>query len=172
MVIYCFSFFLIYTNILVTIATFGVEINNSSINSKNNSTFYSSFNSYVLSYPKGYGSYLTQNSSTFHKNDTILLYLEPIGFSYKPIKDSTGNTLFLINFGIDVLISNNNGDLLERIENIATKEIVSYHKNKEVYLIIEFKPQNLKSGKYYFQYFISDKNSGKNFEVVKDIIIL
>ncbi|MGI0051603.1 MAG: hypothetical protein ACRD8K_07695 [Nitrososphaeraceae archaeon] len=172
MVIYSFSFFFINTIVLVNIDTFGIEVNNSSINNTGNSTFYSFFDSYILSYPEGYGSYQTQNSSTFHKNDTILLYLEPVGFSYKPIKDSTGTTFFLINFGIDVIISNKNGELLERIENIATKEIISHHKNKEVYLIIEFKPQNLISGKYYFQYFISDKNSGKNFEVVKDIIIL
>ena len=64
MVIYSFSFFLIYTNVLVTTDIFGIEIKNSSINNKDDVPFYSFFDSYILSYPEGYGSYQTHNSST------------------------------------------------------------------------------------------------------------
>ena len=168
--ILCLAFTTAYSHLLINIDIFGLEKNNMTKDKYNETNFSSAFDSFVSSIPQGYGSYEIEKSNIFQKNDTIILYVEPVGFKHQ-LKEFKDGKLFIMNFTVDLLISNANGELLERIEKIPTKEVISHHENKEVYIIIEFRPYDLISGKYYLQYFITDKNSGKSFEIVKDILI-
>src|SRR6478609_8237019 len=62
--------------------------------------FHSAFDIFVVpGSVKGYGMYQSHNSSIFKPGEEILLYIEPVGYSYKP----TGS-LFLMNFTADVVV--------------------------------------------------------------------
>ena len=141
-------------------------------NNKNNQpTFHSQFNTYVVSDPSGYGSYQPLKSLVFKPNQTLILYIEPIDFVYKDIiyKNYTRN---LMNFSTDILISDANSSLISKTENIHIGELISFHKNKEVFLTIKLKfPSSFPEGKYFIQYFINDEISGKSFEIIKNVVI-
>jgi hypothetical protein len=73
-----------------------------------NNTFHSAFDTFVVpGSVDGYGIYHSHNSSIFKPGEKIVLYMEPVGYSYKPI-----GSLFLMNFTGDVLISDKAGHVL------------------------------------------------------------
>ena len=77
-----------------------------------------------------------------------------------------------MNFSADVLISNKEGKVMASGENIPLKEIISRYENTELYLILAINQKvPFPPGEYIIQYFITDQNSGKNFEIVKNIKI-
>ena len=77
-----------------------------------NGTFASSLDLYVV--PEsvgGYGVYEKRLSNTFAPGEDIVLYSEPIGFSYKPIVSNLTNdeTQYLMNFTADLVITDTEG---------------------------------------------------------------
>ena len=49
-------------------------------------TFHSAFDTFVVpGSVDGYGIYQSHNSSIFKPGEKIVLYMEPVGYSYKPI---------------------------------------------------------------------------------------
>ncbi len=138
----------------------------------NKTGFHSEFDSYVDSEPYGYGAYDVHQTNLFNRGDTLLLYVEPAGFSHKRLVSEKNDTLYSMNFTADVLVSNNGGKLIASKENIPIREIVSHHKNTELYLTLAINQTiPFPTGDYTFQYFITDQNSGKNFKIVKDVRI-
>jgi hypothetical protein len=142
-------------------------------NNKNNeTTFHSQFNTYVVSDPSGYGSYQPLESFVFKPNQTLILYIEPANFGYKDFIHKN-YTQHLMNFSADILISDENYKLISKRENIHIDELISFHKNKEVFLTIKLElPSSFPEGRYIMQYFINDEISHKNFEINKNVVIL
>ena len=141
-------------------------------NNKNNeTTFHSQFNTYVVSDPSGYGSYQPLKSLLFKPNQTLILYIEPANFGYKEFIYKN-YTQYLMNFSADILISDANYKSISKTENIHIDELISFHKNKEVFLTIKLEfPSSFPEGKYFIQYFINDGISGKSFEIIKNVVI-
>jgi hypothetical protein len=87
----------------------------------NNTAFSSRFNAFIEEgTPLGYGIYREHiPSNVFRPGETILLYLEPVGYGHKPIPASssqdgsgdndTTSTLYLTNITADYIISDPNG---------------------------------------------------------------
>ena len=138
----------------------------------NNSTFYPAMAIFVSSEPVGFGIYDKDSLSIFSPGETIITYIEPVGFAYKNITDINGKPLYSINFGASFTISSPDGTMLGGQENVPIGGIVSHHMNKEVFIpysITQSIP--FPAGDYVVTYKITDKNSDKSFNFEKNITI-
>lgn len=129
------------------------------VKQNNLKTFHSAFNTFAVpGSVNGYGIYQTHNSSIFKPGEKISLYIEPVGYSYKP----TGS-LFLMNF---------TGDILTGFQNLPLSTIISHYKNKELTLTVSLTQHNpFPPGDYVLKYTIHDVPSGNSFDIVKNIRI-
>ncbi|HZC48131.1 MAG TPA: hypothetical protein VE244_03615 [Nitrososphaeraceae archaeon] len=89
-------------------------------------TFRSAFDTFVSSESGGYGIYEDRKSNVFKPGETILLYVEPLGYTYGTVTDEDSNTLYTMNFTLDFIISNKNGNILGGQEDLPVSNIV-YH---------------------------------------------
>jgi hypothetical protein len=135
-------------------------------------TFRSAFDTFVSSEPGGYGIYEDRKSNVFKPGETFLLYVEPLGYTYGTVTDEDGNTLYTMNFALDFIISDKNGNVLGGQEDIPVSNIVSYHQNKELNLDISIDQSSpFPPGDYIITYRITDENSGKSFDIRKDVAV-
>jgi hypothetical protein len=143
----------------------------------NMNKFHSAFDTFVVPESTGgYGVYEEHLSNTFKPGEKIVLYIEPVGFSYQPIESAatTNNkTLYLMNFTADVVISNKSGQILAGFQNLPISQIVSHYKNKELNLVVSLSQSNpFPPGDYILKYIIHDKPSGNSFDITKNIKII
>ena len=135
-------------------------------------TFRSAFDTFVSSESGGYGIYEERKSNVFKPGETFLLYVEPIGYTYGTVTDEDGNTLYTMNFTLDFLISDKNGTVLTGQKDIPISNLVSHHQNKELILDISIDQSSpFPPGDYVITYRITDKNSGKSFDITKDVSV-
>jgi hypothetical protein len=135
-------------------------------------TFRSAFDTFVSSEPGGYGIYEERKSNVFEQGETFLLYVEPVGYAYGTVTDEDGNTLYTMNFTLDFIISDRNGNILGGQEGLPVSNIVSYHQNKELNLDISIDQSSpFPPGDYVITYRITDENSGKSFDIRKDVTV-
>ena len=136
------------------------------------SGFYSNKDLFVTTEPNGFGIYEEKNSTSYSPGESIVLYIEPVGFEYNNITDEDGTPLFSIDFGASFLITSSNGTILGGQENIPIGNIISHNQNKEVFIpftVTQSVP--FPTGDYIIIYKITDENSGKSFELNKNITI-
>jgi hypothetical protein len=137
-----------------------------------NQTFRSAFDTFVSSEPGGYGMYEDRKSNVFKPGETFLLYVEPVGYAYGTVIDEDGSRLFTMNFTLDFLISDKNGTVLAGQEEIPISSLVSHHQNKELFFDISIDQSSpFPTGDYVITYRITDKNSGKSFDITKDVTV-
>lgn len=135
-------------------------------------TFHPEIETFVNSIPQGFGIYDKRATSIFAPGEDILLYIEPTGFSYGTTTDNRNNTLYSINFVADFAISDINGNVLTEQKGIPVNEITSHHQNKEIFIpftITQTSP--FPQGNYVITYTIHDENSGKSFNIDKEILV-
>jgi hypothetical protein len=128
----------------------------------------------------GYGVYEERNN-IFAPGETIVLYVEPVGFAHEQIIDERGNsnnntTLYLMNMTADYEIAAANGTELELqlIEDVQDlRNITSHRPNTEMFLTLTLTPeiQPLPIGTYVITYYLTDEISGERFQLEKDITI-
>jgi hypothetical protein len=128
----------------------------------------------------GYGVYEERNN-IFAPGETIVLYVEPVGFAHEQIIDERGNsnnntTLYLMNMTADYEIAAANGTELELqlIEDVQDlRNITSHRPNTEMFLTLTLTPeiQPLPIGTYVITYYLTDEISGESFQLEKDITI-
>ena len=122
----------------------------------------------------GYGVYEEHISNTFSPGEDIVLYVEPVGFSYEPIAPTAPNneTLHLMNFTADIVITDSEGNILGGFQDLPISEIVSHHQNKEVNLVITLsQSEPFPEGNYELLYTVHDVPSGNTLEIAKDVTI-
>ena len=128
----------------------------------------------------GYGVY-EERSNIFAPGETIVLYVEPVGFAHKQIIDeergsNNSTMLYLMNMTSDYNIAAANGTEIE-IQLIEDKQglrnITSHRPNTEMYLTLTLTPevQPLPIGSYIITYSVTDEISGESFELEKDITV-
>jgi hypothetical protein len=134
-----------------------------------NSTFASALDLFVVpDSTGGYGVYEEHLPNTFSPGEDIVLYVEPVGFSHEPVEPilSNNETLYLMNFTADVIISDTKGNILGGFEDLPVSQIVSHHQNKEINLVITLsQSQPFPPGDYRLLYTINDEPSGNSFEL-------
>ena len=136
------------------------------------SGFYSNKDLFVTTEPNGFGIYEEKNSTSYSPGESIILYIEPVGFEYNNITDEDGTPLFSIDFGASFLITSSNGTVIGGQENVPIGNIISHNQNKEVFIpftVTQSVP--FPTGDYIIIYKITDENSGKSFELNKNITI-
>jgi hypothetical protein len=147
----------------------------------NQTEFNATFSTFVEPFSAaGYGVY-EERSNIFAPGETIVLYVEPVGFAHKQVIDeergSNNNTLlYLMNMTSNYKIAAANGTELELqlIEDEqGLRNITSHRPNTEMYLTLTLTPevQPLPVGSYVITYSVIDEISGESFELEKDITV-
>jgi hypothetical protein len=147
----------------------------------NQTEFNATFSTFVEPFSAaGYGVY-EGRSNIFAPGETIVLYVEPVGFAHKQVIDeergSNNRTLlYLMNMTSDYKIAAANGTELELqlIEDEQSlRNITSHRPNTEMYLTLTLTPevQPLPVGSYVITYSVTDEISGESFELEKDITV-
>ena len=163
-----FIIIIVAANMIATSSYVVVHAQTLATTKQNDSTFHSGFDTFVVpGSVNGYGIYEPHNSNSFKPGEKISLYVEPIGFSYKPLQ-----SLHLMNFTADLLVSDKAGHVLTGFQNLPISTIISHHKNKELTLSVSMTQTSpFPLGDYVLKYIIHDAVSGNSFSIVKDIKI-
>jgi hypothetical protein len=131
----------------------------------------------------GYGMYREHvPANVFRPGETMLLYVEPVGFGHQPITDAstqdggnstaTSRTLYLINMTVDIIISDSSGSQLQTIEDLPVASFISHRQNTEFSLELTLSQEEpFPVGDYIITYVINDEVSGQSFQIDKRITI-
>jgi hypothetical protein len=142
----------------------------------NQTEFNATFSTFVEPFSAaGYGVY-EERSNVFAPGETIVLYVEPVGFAHRQIIDEEGgnnNTLYFMNMTADYEIAAANGTKLQLIEDVQAGSITSHRPNTEMPLTLTITPevQPLPIGDYIITYSVTDDVSGESFELKKEITV-
>ena len=116
--------------------------------------------------------YQERGSNVFQPGETMVLYIEPVGFKYNNLTDDQGKSLYSINFDASFTIYDKDGNAVSEPVNTPISSIISHYKNKEVFIpftITQSSP--FPPGEYSIKYSIMDENSGNVFDLDKNITI-
>jgi cytochrome c biogenesis factor len=141
----------------------------------NQTEFNATFSTFVEPFSAaGYGVY-EERSNVFAPGETIVLYVEPVGFAHRQIDEEGGNnnTLYFMNMTADYEISAANGTELQLIEDVQAGSITSHRPNTEMPLTLTITPevQPLPIGDYIITYSVTDEVSGESFDLEKEITV-
>jgi hypothetical protein len=148
----------------------------------NNTGFNSQFDVFVAEGSHlGYGLYREHvPAKVFRPGETIVLYVEPVGFGHEPIitlngsnDDADGSrTLYLINMTADYIISGSDGTVLATIEDLPAASLISHRKNTEFSLTLTLSQEEpFPVGDYIISYVVHDHVSGQSFQIDRGITI-
>lgn len=152
----------------------------------NNTTFTSQFDVFVEEGTHlGYGVYREHlPANVFRPGETIVLYVEPVGFGHQPITDAssssldegnsstTTRTLYLINTTADIILSDSSGNELATIEDLPAANLVSHRQNTEFSLTLTLSQEEpFPVGDYIVSYVVHDEVTGNRFQIDKTITI-
>ena len=143
----------------------------------NQTEFNTTFSTFVEPFSAaGYGVY-EERSNVFAPGETIVLYVEPVGFAHEQVIDEEGNnnnTLYLMNITADYKIASANGTELQLIEDMPpVVNITSHRQNTEMFLTLTLTQdvQSLPTDNYVITYSVTDEISGESFELEKEITV-
>jgi hypothetical protein len=150
----------------------------------NNTAFRSQFDVFVA---EGtviiYGVYREHvPANVFRPGETMVLYVEPVGFGHQPIADTTnqdlGNSsattrnLYLINLTADIIISDSAGTELQTIDDLPIANLISHRQSTEIPMTLTLSQEvPFDVGDYIITYIINDEVSGQSFQIDKRITI-
>jgi hypothetical protein len=136
----------------------------------NQTEFNATFNTFVKPLSAiGYGVYQV-HGNVFRPGETIVLYVEPVGFGYNQIPDGNGSALYLMNMTADYVIAGSNGTELQTIEDVPVGSIISHRANTELFLELTLsQARPFPVGDYNIKYTITDEVSDKSFQLEKQI---
>jgi hypothetical protein len=138
----------------------------------NHTTFHSGFDTFIQEdSDRGYGMYVT-HPAVFKPGETIVMYIEPVGYGFKPVIDEQGNTLNQINLTANITVAGSNGTELASIPDIPAGLLNSHNKNTEMYLTLKvIQSSPFPVGDYKITYTVKDGSTGKSFQIVKPVKI-
>jgi hypothetical protein len=141
----------------------------------NQTEFNATFSTFIEPFSAaGYGVYEERNN-VFAPGETIVLYVEPVGFDHRQVLDEEGNntTLYLINMTADYEIVSANGTELQLLEDVPVGSITSHRPNTELFLTLTLTQdvQSFPTGNYIITYSVTDEVSGESFQLEKEIIV-
>src|SRR5215208_7164800 len=149
----------------------------------NNTAFTSQFDVFIAEGSNsGYGIYREHlPANVFRPGETMVLYVEPVGFGRQPIADISsqdgGNirpprSLYLINMTADYITSDSTGSELQTLEDLPAASLISHRQNTEFPLTLTLSgEQPFPVGDYIITYVITDEVSGQSFQIEKRITI-
>jgi hypothetical protein len=143
----------------------------------NQTEFNATFSTFIEPFSAaGYGVY-EERSNVFAPGETIVLYVEPVGFDHRQVLDdeegNTTTTLYLINMTADYEIDSVNGTELQLLEDVPVGSITSHRPNTELFLTLTLTQdvQSFPTGNYIITYSVTDEVSGESFQLEKEITV-
>jgi hypothetical protein len=136
----------------------------------------------------GYGIYREHvPANVFRPGETIVLYVEPVGYGHQPITDRTTNqedgrnssnsatsnaTLYLMNMTADYIISDSSGSELQTIKDVPVGNLISHRHNLELFLTLTLRQDApFPVGEYVVSYVVHDQVTGQSFQLDRRITI-
>ena len=113
---------------------------------------------FVTVKPEVYGAYDERTSNVFKAGEPIITYVEPVGYTWKPV----GNGEFQFGVVTDFVIRSRNGKVLGGQEKFLTFSQRSRYKVQELMLNITLTLSDAFPGDYVVAYTIHDLNSDKS----------
>ena len=162
----------------------------------NNTAFASQFDVFIAEGSDlGYGIYREHApANVFRPGETIVLYVEPVGYGHQPIIDSTAinqeggsgsstgggssssgtsdTTLYLMNMTADYIISDSTGSELQTSEDVPVGNLISHRQNLELFLTLNLRQdQPFPVGDYLVTYIVHDQVTRQSFQLDRRITI-
>jgi hypothetical protein len=137
----------------------------------NQTDFQSAFDTFIIpGSSEGYGLYDQHRpDNVFRPGETMVLYIEPVGFTHRKVTDENGKTLYEIKLIPSVTIFSQATNQSQTL-NIAPFDLRSHNKNTEFDLTITVRQETpFPSGNYKLAYDVTDAFSGKSFEIIKNV---
>jgi hypothetical protein len=103
----------------------------------------------------GFGVFNPREDNVFKKGEPILIYCEPLGFSY----GEPGAGLYSVNFIVDLQVLDALGNELANAPGATEFNMTSRHQNREVQANITYTLDGLPIGRYTLITTLRDKNS-------------
>ncbi|MGI0048655.1 MAG: cupredoxin domain-containing protein, partial [Nitrososphaera sp.] len=141
----------------------------------NNTDFNATFSTFIEENSAlGYGVYEEHEpNSVFRPGETMMLYVELVGFRHMPIIDDQGNTMYFMNMTADYIISDEQGNELQRIPDVPAGNIISHRQNTELFLELTLTQTTpFPEGDYVITYIVHDNLSGESFELRKNVRVV
>jgi hypothetical protein len=211
--IFCFGLFSVLTSLFLfsspqvsfaqlssspeTSASLGVERANSQLaeldvarqeylTAWNNTAFTSQLDVFIAEGTDGlFGEYREHlPANVFRPGETIVLYVEPVGFRHQPIADTgvedlgnteatTSRTLYLINMTADIYGTDSSGAQVFAIEDLAVaSNLISHRQMTEIPMtLLLTQEEPFPAGDYIITYVVHDEVSGQSFQLDRQITI-
>jgi hypothetical protein len=151
----------------------------------NSTAFSSQFDVFIAEGTDGgYGIYREHiPANVFRPGETIVLYLEPVGFGHQAITatstddvgindPSVSMPLYLIEMTVDIIISDAAGTQLQALEDLPGARFISHRENTEFPLVVTLtQSEPFPVGDYILSYIIYDQVTGQSFQIDRKITI-
>ncbi len=151
----------------------------------NNTAFSSQFDVFVAEGTVGlYGEYREHTpANVFRPGETIVLYVEPVGFGHLPVTDTNienlGDTgaasrnLYLINMTADIYGTDSSGAQVFAIEDLAVaSNLLSHRQTTEIPMTLTLTQEEpFPVGDYIITYVVHDQVTGQTFQIDRQITI-
>lgn len=109
---------------------------------------------------KGFGNYAPHAGTAFKPSDTLLIYLEPIGYAFTPEGDG-----FRVSIAADIEIHTPGGLILAKSADFGRLEWMARSKTREVHATLKLPLPKLKPGSYQLLVTLRDQGSPKSTTV-------
>ncbi len=109
--------------------------------------------------PTGYGLYDLRETNVFKRSEPLIIYSEPMGYSY-----GRDGSLYVIDLGLDFVIKTPAGEAVASQENFGSLTLRSRFPNKEFMAKVTYDFSGLPAGDYQVTTTARDKASGKSAE--------
>jgi hypothetical protein len=151
----------------------------------NSTAFSSQFDVFIAEGTDGgYGVYREHTpANVFRPGETIVLYLEPVGFGHQAITatstddvgindSSVSMPMYLIEMTVDIIISDAAGTQLQALEDLPGASFISHRENTEFPLVVTLtQSEPFPVGDYILSYIIYDQVTGQSFQIDRQITI-
>jgi len=122
---------------------------------------------FITERSKGYGIYQEKQSSIFKPGESVITYVEPIGFGWKELP----NDMYELNFVSDVKIKAANGDVVLDKKAFATNVLQSHNANMEFSMDFTLTLTGAPAGDYMLTYTIHDMSGKQTSSFDQDFTI-
>ncbi|WP_298962605.1 hypothetical protein [uncultured Methylobacterium sp.] len=108
-----------------------------------------------------FGGYDARPTSVFTQGETLLSYIEPVGYGWKPVGSDT------VEFGItaDFEILDRAGKVLGGQKGLLNSRLVSHAKNREFFINLSMSLDGAPPGDYVLAYILTDAATGRTTRV-------
>jgi hypothetical protein len=111
----------------------------------------------VVNSAEGFGDFKPRDGDRFKAGETLMVYVEPIGFTY-----ALENGRYSFALSADLSIESDAGHIIAEGENLFMIDDSSRVQIREFYMVLSVKVPEVKVGGYKAVYRVKDMNSGKS----------